>query len=83
MGGGEGVVGLTRPNRPGMAELGMLKLNCAICLPEEAEPATLGTMRSVSQIVSRWACLQLILGLISPWVDKTTQHVRNGLSIEC
>ena len=35
-GAGEGVVGLTRPSKPGMAELGMLKLSCSRCLPEPA-----------------------------------------------
>ena len=56
-----------------MAELGMLKLNCAKRLLEAVEPATLKFMRGMSQTVSGWACLQSIL---SP-ADKT-QHVRDG-----
>ncbi len=35
-GAGEGVVGLARPSKPGMAELGILKLNCSRCLSEPA-----------------------------------------------
>ena len=35
-GGGEAVVGLARPSKPGMAELGMLKLSCSRCLPGPA-----------------------------------------------
>lgn len=35
-GRGEGVAGLTRPSKPGMAELGMLKLSCSRCLPRPA-----------------------------------------------
>ena len=35
-GGGDAVAGLTRPSKPGMAELGMLKLSCSRCLPESA-----------------------------------------------
>ncbi len=45
-GAGEGEVGLTRPSKPGMAELGMLKLSCFNCLPE---PAAQGELRL------RWA----------------------------
>ena len=64
-GAGEGEVGLTRPSKPGMAELGMLKLSCFNCLPE---PAAQGELRL------RWARVgrSIIAQLPAPLMAKMT-----------